>query len=262
MYRIGEFSKLAKTTVKTLRYYEKEGLLSPAYVDESLYRYYTSGQLLTLAKIMHLRQCGCSIEEIRAVLSGEDIREILQKRRAELEVTLSQYHAELSKINFLLEEKQMQYEVILKTLPECIVYCKEGRLRDFSEVTDFILSSANECLATNPDIKCAEPDYSFSCYTDPEFKPTDFGYRYCQAVTKMGVPNATIRFEKLPETKAVCIYHKGPYADIGDAYAFALKYVEDNGYEIADLMRERYIDGVWNKDDPADYLTEIQIPVK
>ena len=33
MYRIGEFSELSKTTIKALRYYEKEGLLIPADVE-------------------------------------------------------------------------------------------------------------------------------------------------------------------------------------------------------------------------------------
>ena len=46
MFRIGEFSKLAKTTVKTLRYYDKVGLLKPAFVDsETSYRYYSEAQL-------------------------------------------------------------------------------------------------------------------------------------------------------------------------------------------------------------------------
>ena len=33
MLKIGEFSKLSMLTVKTLRFYEKEGLLQPAQVD-------------------------------------------------------------------------------------------------------------------------------------------------------------------------------------------------------------------------------------
>ena len=32
MYKIGEFSKLSKTTIKALRYYEKEGLLKPTFM--------------------------------------------------------------------------------------------------------------------------------------------------------------------------------------------------------------------------------------
>ncbi|MGI5935972.1 MAG: MerR family transcriptional regulator [Oscillospiraceae bacterium] len=71
MYRIGEFSKLAKTTVKTLRYYEREGILNPEFVDENGYRYYSSKQLLELARIVHLRQCGLTIEDIKCALSAK-----------------------------------------------------------------------------------------------------------------------------------------------------------------------------------------------
>ena len=41
MLKIGDFSRMSKVTVKALRYYEKEGLLIPKYVDENNgYRYY------------------------------------------------------------------------------------------------------------------------------------------------------------------------------------------------------------------------------
>ena len=33
MFRIGDFSKMSKVTIKALRYYEKEGLIKPSYVD-------------------------------------------------------------------------------------------------------------------------------------------------------------------------------------------------------------------------------------
>ena len=41
MYKIGDFSKMSKTTIKALRYYEKEELLKPAFIDQDTsYRYY------------------------------------------------------------------------------------------------------------------------------------------------------------------------------------------------------------------------------
>lgn len=47
MYRIGEFSILSKTTIKTLRYYEKEKLLVPSFIEqENGYRYYETNQFL------------------------------------------------------------------------------------------------------------------------------------------------------------------------------------------------------------------------
>lgn len=65
MYKIGDFSNMAKTTIKTLRYYEKEGLLKPSYIDPyTSYRYYDASVLVELSKIISLRQAGLSIKDI------------------------------------------------------------------------------------------------------------------------------------------------------------------------------------------------------
>ena len=59
MYKIGDFSKMSKTTIKTLRYYEKEGLLRPIFIDPNTsYRYYESSQLVDVSRIISLRQIG------------------------------------------------------------------------------------------------------------------------------------------------------------------------------------------------------------
>ena len=81
MFRIGEFSKLSKMTVKTLRYYDEVGLLAPEKVDLARYRYYTTDQLVKLHYIQSLRQAGLSIEESGNILSGKDAEEILIKRK-------------------------------------------------------------------------------------------------------------------------------------------------------------------------------------
>ena len=74
--------------------------------------------------------------------------------------------------------------------------------------------------------------------------------------------NDHIRFKTLPETKVLSIYHKGSYENIGEAYAFLMKYAEQNGYTNAGLARESYIDGIWNKESEEDWLTEIQLPIE
>ena len=74
--------------------------------------------------------------------------------------------------------------------------------------------------------------------------------------------NDIIRFREIPETKVLSIYHKGAYDNIGEAYAFIMKYAEENGYQPAALTRECYIDGIWNKESTDDWLTEIQLPVR
>lgn len=263
MHKIGDFSILSKVTVKALRYYEKEGMLIPAFVDkETGYRFYETNQLPQLAKIISLRQIGLSIENIKNILSGGDISEILKNRKIEVENQISLSNNQLLQINNLLGGENMDYQVVLKELPDFTVYYKEGVIKDFSEITQFILSSAQECLAINPDMKCVEPEYCYVNYLDGEYKENDIKIRYAQAVTQSGIENDIIKFEKLIPVNAACIYHKGSYTGLRDAYSYILKWIEDNGYEIAEPIRERYIDGIWNKENEDEWLTEIQIPVK
>jgi len=136
MYKIGDFSIMSKTTIKTLRYYEKEKLLIPAYVDKFTgYRYYEASQLKDLYKIIALRQIGISISDIRGILNGLDMNKVLEKRKEEVEKDIILYNTWLSKINYLLEEENMKNEIFLKELPACTVYYKEGVLNNYSEVS-------------------------------------------------------------------------------------------------------------------------------
>lgn len=261
MYKIGEFSKLAKTTVKTLRHYESEGLLSPAYIDENLYRYYSAEQLIDLSKIIKYRQIGFSIKDIKKILGGEDTQDLLDKRQSEIRSSLQTSKYQLKILDFLRREKTMKYNPVVKDLPEYIVYYKEGTIKDFSEASKFITDSAKECLATNPNIKCVKPDYCFMNYLDEDFKDHDIKLRYCQAVEEAGCDNETIKFKTFPATSVISIYHKGPYNTLGEAYGYIMKYIEENGYKTCDYPREVYIDGIWNKENPSEWLTEIQVPI-
>ena len=82
MYKIGDFSNMSKTTIKALRYYEKEGLLKPVYVDLNTgYRYYETSQLVEISKIISLRQIGLSIKDIKNIIDGYDMENIINKRK-------------------------------------------------------------------------------------------------------------------------------------------------------------------------------------
>ena len=118
MLKIGEFSKLSLTTVKALRFYEKEGILIPASVDEwTGYRFYETAQLETAAKIKSYRQLGLSIEEIKSIFSGEDAGRILSEKAVYLRKLKADTEHQLSVIEFILEEKEMKYQVTVKEIP-------------------------------------------------------------------------------------------------------------------------------------------------
>ena len=253
---------MSKTTIKALRYYEKEGLLKPVYVDLNTgYRYYETSQLVEISKIISLRQIGLSIKDIKNIIDGYDMENILNKRKKEIEDNLTIFNTQLSKINYLLEGNNMKNEIFIKEIPSYIIYYRDGIISDFSKISEFVLQSGTECAKVNPNLKCVTPNYCYISYLDGEYKEKDIKIRYAEAVEKFGNETNQVKFMKADAITAVCIYHKGAYENLRDSYNTILKYIEDNNYEIIDNVRECYIDGCWNKDNVDDYLTEIQFPV-
>ena len=65
MLKIGDFSALAQVSIKTLRYYDEAGLLTPAWLDpENGYRYYAAGQIARLHRILALKDFGFSLRRL------------------------------------------------------------------------------------------------------------------------------------------------------------------------------------------------------
>jgi len=263
MLKIGEFSKLSLLTVKALRFYEKEGLLQPASIDEwTGYRYYETSQLADAAKIKAFRQLGLSLEEIKAMGTESDMRRILAKKAEEYVSERETLTARLSILNHLLEDTNMSYQVTEKVVPQMLVYTAETVLEQYGDIMEWIPAVGEECLRLNPGIKCAEPPYEFCEYPDREYKEKDIRVRHSEAVTTWGKENENISFRELPAAKVLSIFHKGSYVTIGEAYAFLMRYAEQNGYKVIGLARECYIDGIWNQESEENWLTEIQLPIE
>ena len=63
---IGDFAKITRASVKSLRYYEKLGVLQPAYVDpDTRYRYYLPQQIYRVNLIRMCVEEGMPIEDFK-----------------------------------------------------------------------------------------------------------------------------------------------------------------------------------------------------
>lgn len=64
----GEMARLTGSTLRTVRFYEQEGLLEPASRNGGNHRLFRSDQLRKLQFILDLREAGLSLHDIRALL--------------------------------------------------------------------------------------------------------------------------------------------------------------------------------------------------
>jgi DNA-binding transcriptional MerR regulator len=94
MFKIGDFSRIARVSARQLRFYDEIGLLVPAHADpQTGYRYYTVAQLPELNRILVLKDLGFSLEQVRDIVSRTvdpaELRNMLLLRRNDVEQTLA-----------------------------------------------------------------------------------------------------------------------------------------------------------------------------
>ena len=262
LYRIGLFAQMNRITVKALRFYEEQGLLLPAKIDEeSGYRYYTMSQMETLHRILALKEAGFTIEDMKHLnASGDERGFLLRKKKALLE-KIAELTLQLSKIDGYLMAggNSLSAPVMVKTIPETVCAVMRRRIDSYDALFDIMPELGG--YMEDAGCVCALPEYCFTQYLEPGFQEAQILVEVCEAVTEKKADRGSLRFRTIPETRAACIYHKGSYRDFPKTYEVILRYIEENGYEICGNIRESYIDGVWNKDSEDEWLSEIQIPV-
>ena len=113
-FLISEFAKLRGININSLRYYEKLGLLKPAYIDENTgYRYYSAEQLPLLNKIILCIQLGIPLKEMLSCMDEDGNlqskklllmgKEAAKKRMEELQNNLKYIE---SSLNSMEENKE------------------------------------------------------------------------------------------------------------------------------------------------------------
>ena len=85
-YTTGTFAKLANVTERTIRYYDKIGLLKPSFVAENGYRYYTDEDLFKLQRIVSLKNLGFSLEEIFPMTLKNDKESMIESLNLQIEL--------------------------------------------------------------------------------------------------------------------------------------------------------------------------------
>jgi DNA-binding transcriptional MerR regulator len=82
-WSIAQVARMSNVTSRTLRHYDDIGLLRPAWVGHNGYRYYEREQLLSLQRILIMRELGLGLDAIAEIIhDGRDQVEALRMHHA------------------------------------------------------------------------------------------------------------------------------------------------------------------------------------
>ena len=121
----GAAAKKMGVTVRTLQYYDKEGLLSPSAMSEGGRRLYTDKDIIKLHQILSLKGLGFSLDDIRDRLIPLDtpagVAQILSEQADIIREKIADLTESLSKIEALKAEVLEMRSVDFKKYADIIV---------------------------------------------------------------------------------------------------------------------------------------------
>jgi DNA-binding transcriptional MerR regulator len=271
MYTIGEFAAHGRVSVRMLRHYDAIGILPPEHVDERTgYRHYSAAQLGSLLRIVELRDLGCGLEEIGAVLAASDQRtalhEALVHRRAELEGSVKADTERLARIAERLHTLEgttsVSTSVEYRPIEAVTVYAVEGRApgmgpENVSPVVDQLLPRLLGALE-GASLEPREPGiFWYEAIPDTDELAVHVSF------TADAAPEYAEGYEVVdlpPIPLAAVLTHYGDMPSIGRSWMALMDQLVADGYRIVGATREIYVDA--ESEDQADWVTDLVAPVE
>jgi DNA-binding transcriptional MerR regulator len=265
MLKIGEFSSLSQTSVKTLRFYDAIGLLRPAHVDgDSRYRYYSADQIAELGLILRLRAFGFALEEIRKAMQAQTdasrLRAMLLDKRQVLLERLRDQEGRLAGLDSWVQQLDrgrvtQPYSVILKRIEARTIAAIRQSIPRYSDAVDLFGELRHQVKARRA---AGAPPTAIWHTCGDSGNPVD-----CEAFTVVRRPlssSCRIQVYELPATLVATIVHRGSIDVAPGPYVAARQWIAWHGYRVTGPKREMYWRGGVDQSRRSD-VTEIQFPV-
>ena len=277
MFSIGEFSKLGRVTIDTLRHYDALGLLKPAEVDPFTgYRYYSARQLKSLNRILALKEIGFSLDEIARIfqekLTSDQVRGMLKAQliRADTDIQSAQQRQQrlMTRLNHLdLEDNMPVYEVNLKPVERLTIAAIRETVPSIEQMPRRCSEMFDE-LERWVRAKSLPLGPSLSIYYNEGFTRENIDTECAfilpgvdpHKVTDPAPPMQIRELDPVPLMASTIVtddFYKKP-GGLSPAYNALAQWIEENGYQIVGPPRELFYGTVVH----GDLTAEVQFPVE
>lgn len=126
---VGELAKLMDVTVRTLQYYDKEGLLTPSSKSDGGRRLYTKKDMVKLHQILSFKYLGFSLEDIKHTLisldNTDDVVKTLNSQEQALKSQIEKLKEAVSAVQSLRDEVSLIHEVDFNKYADIITLIRQ-----------------------------------------------------------------------------------------------------------------------------------------
>ncbi len=125
---VGELAKRMNVTVRTLQYYDKEGILSPSMVSDGGRRLYTDKDIVKLHQVLSLKSLGFSLDDIKNRLMPLDtpteVANVIEEQAVAVQKKISELSESLKALRALRDEVLQIQSVNFKKYADIIANLK------------------------------------------------------------------------------------------------------------------------------------------
>jgi DNA-binding transcriptional MerR regulator len=137
MVTVKQLANIAGVSIRTLHYYDANGLLKATTTADNRYRYYDDAAMIRLQQILFYKELGFSLSQIKAILNDPnfDLLSAMQNHRTALQIQAKRIHRLIETVDRTIlflkgklemkqneffegfsEQKQKQYEQEIRDL--------------------------------------------------------------------------------------------------------------------------------------------------
>ena len=262
---IGRFSEMTRLSIKALRLYDQNGLLTPAHIDESSgYRYYHLGQANRAEAIRVLRSVERPLDEIRATLDADEpelARKYLIAHRERLEDKLASQERMLAYLETLIERKEgiMTYDVqVTEATPQLVAAIKlHTNLKQVGEDIAAGFGAVVHAMGSAGKSPAGAP---FIIFPDVIDEQTDGDIEICVPVADAMADDGDVYGREVAGATVATTMHKGPYQQVAAAYHTLTAWISEHGHDMAGPPREIYLNDPQTVPED-ELLTRVEWPI-
>ena len=290
-YSIGQMADLCRVSAKQLRYYDNNGILSPALRDgKTGYRFYREDQIEEVLLIQELRGIGISLSSIGNLLNDRDLSSL----KRELEEALPAVRAELDQARYRYDRlmevllrvlKAMDHINVSSGAPAGTPRQQEVRLLDVpprtvaftrrvsswsaesTRTVSIFVSRRAELYEivkqyglhmTGANMAIFHSGYRKQFSGRPEDGEGDL--EVCVTVDNLSGHCPCCR--TIPAFRAVSAIHVGPYRNMEPCYLRMELWAKENGIRLSGLSLEEYLVNASMTQDSQNYVTRLYLPIE
>lgn len=271
-FTIGEICELTKVPCSALRYYDRAGVLKPAYIDNTNgYRYYDSEALQSVLVLRYYQILGFKLKEIPELLEREnlfELREFFEKKIAEETneiALLTMSRDSLQTWVDLIDEAKMVLSdenrpISLREFPkQKMIYVKPKKIPKM-EFRNLLINH-EICTSLYP----INTTILGALYIEYPNEDVRFGQDYTGVSLFIKNHDAEDNLPNIKEVggfSAVVCYHKGSYSTIHNTYEKMKRWASDHNFILKGNSIERYVIDYWSTINEDWIVTEIFLPLE